>query len=162
MSKKLFDAERKISLRTSQIAEQINELQNEMIVYEHACHKIEDVINSVSKLELYGRNINLHSVEVYDITKLTSEDHLSRKVTTLSLVYRFDPKYPIETDWYHNDKDTKYLTKLKESLIRIMEQRNLKQINIDDMYFDVFINEDETEEMCMVFMFEFNHIKYGD
>lgn len=66
------------------------------------------------------------------------------------------------TDWYHNDKDMKYLTKLKESLIRIMERHNLKQINVDGTYFDVFINKDKTEEMCMVFKFEFNHIEYGD
>lgn len=96
------------------------------------------------------------------LQKSTSESPLSNKGTNLTLVYRFDPKYPIETDWYHNDKDMKYLTKLKESLIRIMERHNLKQINVDGTYFDVFINKDKTEEMCMVFKFEFNHIEYGD
>lgn len=157
---KLFDAELQTYLRKSELSKRIEELQEEMTTYKRACRKIESVINSISELELFGTDIYLHSVDVNNITKLTSQDNLSDGKTLLTLVYRFDPKFPISTDWYHNYKDIKYLVRLKSSLIKKMEWYALKQIEDKDMHFDVLINENKEEEMCMVCMFNFDYIKY--
>ena len=39
MVRKLFDAEKEIVLRESVISERINKLWNDMLIYEHVCHK---------------------------------------------------------------------------------------------------------------------------
>lgn len=92
MVRKLFDAEKEIVLRESIISERINKLWNDMLIYEHACHKVEDIVEALSKLEIDGDKLDLYLVEDYNLTELIAEENLDGKKTYLNLRYKFNPK----------------------------------------------------------------------
>lgn len=79
MVRKLFDAEKEIVLRESVISERINKLWNDMLIYEHVCHKIEDIVEALSKLEIDEDKLDLYLVEDYNLTELITEENLDGK-----------------------------------------------------------------------------------
>ena len=63
-----------------------------MLIYEHACHKVEDIVEALSKLEIDGDKLDLYLVEDYNLTELIAEENLDGKKTYLNLRYKFNPK----------------------------------------------------------------------
>lgn len=157
MVRKLFDAEKEIVLRESIISERINKLWNDMLIYEHACHKVEDIVEALSKLEIDGDKLDLYLVEDYNLTELIAEENLDGKKTYLNLRYKFNPKC-IDNDYLSEEK----FQKLEGFIVNTLTQYNLRKVEIEDAYNDLFVNEDDSEEACIVVEISFDFIRYED
>lgn len=77
--------------------------------------------------------------------------------TYLNLKYKFNPKC-IDDDYFSEEK----FQKLEGFIVNVLTQYNLRQVKIEDAYNDLFVNEDDSEEVCIVVEISFDFIRYGD